>query len=156
MEHKCSCGGHHDHHHHEHSCGGGCSCHKPLEITDLKQEEKDLLQLIKDKKEIPVVRFLATSSKEHSFVVSLLEPVYLISGDESMEEIKAKSEIFKKLWDNYFIEIEYEEEVEHLNYDVYENSASYKYFLETIEEAKSFPNFLGDTAVMEKGKAFIA
>lgn len=155
-EHGCCCG--HDHAHHEHAHGEACAC--GCEHThfhgELTAEEERVLDALEHFHYLPIVRFTLTSSKEDELYSVAMEPVYLVSEDESMEDARKDSAPFASLEEKGLITLDYDLPLQQYDYSLYENSALYAYFKASVAESAGRPGFLFDTPNLEKGSVALA
>ena len=157
MEHNHSrcCG--HDHTEHKHCCDTEhkCCCgHQNMEIPKLSDEENVFLTQLAKTPFLPIVSFVARSSKSSHLENIMLSPVYIEDEKDSLEIIKIRSVILDNLEEKGVISIDYDIMIENTNHDIYsiyKNSDAYNYFSETINESKNNPNFVFDIADLEYG-----
>lgn len=151
------------HHQHEagHQCEGGCCSHshshssgcggcQPTEITLGPDEAKVLLELAQYQN-LPVCRYLISSSKNEDVIFSALSRVYLSGCEESLDEVKYKGKVLAVLESKGLIEIDYEMPLQGYDYDAYKNSAVFQYLKETIHEGMHRGGFLCDRAGIDYG-----
>ncbi len=153
-EHKGGCCGkhhgneaheHHSHHgHHEHK-GGCCGKHHVTEA------EKHFLSHLIEAKFLPITQFVIKSSKEHSFEVVALSPVFIESENATMERVKELGRILLKLEKLGLIDLDFDIPLSNFNYDVYEKSELFEFFKKTVEDGCKQDGFLGDLATLECG-----
>lgn len=145
---SCGCGHEHYHHHDEH-CGCGHEHHHGEE--SLTAEEERILHTLHHCHYLPIARFTLTSSKEDELFATAMEPVYLVSTDASMEDVKADSAPFASLEEKGLITLDYDIPLTGYDYSVYEQSALYRYFCDTVKENAARPDALFDTPNLELG-----
>lgn len=166
----CCCGGHS--HHHEHTHGGGCCgghCHHhdhshggccgsaqdidvdPIPLDGLSEAEIQFLQDLVAHQYFPVAQFVLTSSTTDEFESVALSPVFVTDTKDTMEQIKNLGARLQALADKGFITLDYDIPLENYDYEEYFESEVFAYFKSTVEEAKTKPGFLGDTATIETG-----
>jgi hypothetical protein len=176
---------HQTHHHNDgqqrHGCGGGCHCHQRPESHQQsegccsskqgagqegcchshKQEPLNLnkaeLMMLLDLAQyiyLPISRFIISSSTEEASFVALA-PASVNSRDDSLETVKERAGILISLEKKGLISLDYDIPIEGYDYDLHISSAAYLYFEETVREGKEKPNFICDTANIEKGSAAI-
>jgi len=150
------------HKHQSHSCASDCSCHShssnsgkghahsqgPLTISS---EEKSVLLELKQCSQLPVSRFVMSSSTEKEARFVSLAPVYIEALDDSMESVKQKGTVLSKLEKKRLICLDYDIPMQGYDYTLHTNSALFAYFTETVNEAKKNSSFLCDTAEIEFG-----
>jgi len=150
------------HKHQSHSCASDCSCHshssdsgkghahsqEPLTISS---EEKSVLLELKQCSQLPVSRFVMSSSTEKEARFVSLAPVYIKALDDSMESVKQKGSVLSQLEKKGLISLDYDSPMQGYDYTLHTNSALFAYFTETVNEAKKKPSFLCDTAEIEFG-----
>ncbi len=164
---NCNCTSHnHDHHHHDHDCGCGCndthehSCDcgcgghhhsTPVSIENLEQHEVNFLQHLIGYHYMPVSQFIVTSTKESGFASIALSPVFITEENNTMEQVRSIGDMLKGLEQKGYLTLDYDEPLKGYNYNEHYNSDVYAFFKQTVEEAKTKENFLGDTATIETG-----
>ncbi len=167
----CGCGGHHhhEHNHHDHA-EGGCGCgghhhghghhaHAHDDFEDAKEivsapataEQLAFLQNFSKIAPLPIVKYLITSSVEHSFESVALRDVCLRSAEDSIALIKETAAFLQGLEASNLIAIDYDTPLADESYAHYYHSASFGLFKETVAEGAAQQAFLGDTASLEKG-----
>lgn len=134
-----------DHTHHHHDCS--CGCH----AEELTEGEKAFLQKFADTSCLPLVRFVLASTKSAHFEAIALAPVYLESTEDEMAQVKAVGQILLGLEEKGMITLDYDEPLAGYGYERYSNSALYRYFEETLVQAKDSPEFLYDIGRLEHG-----
>ncbi|MFI3141498.1 MAG: hypothetical protein R3Y27_04225 [Clostridia bacterium] len=155
----CCGGGSHDSESSSGCCGGsdssGCCKNKvKFDIEKLGEKELEILELLKMNFNLPIVEFVLKSSKESDFESICLSPVLVLNKEDDLETVKQTAKALKVLESEEFIIINLDESLKNCTYEEYEDSNILNYFKQTVENAKQYPNFLGDIAVVEKG--FIA
>ena len=150
------------HKHQSHSCASDCSCHshssdsgkghahsqEPLTISS---DEKSVLLELTQCSQLPVSRFVMSSSTEKEARFVSLAPVYIKALDDSMESVKQKGSVLSQLEKKGLISLDYDSPMQGYDYTLHTNSALFAYFTETVNEAKKKPSFLCDTAEIEFG-----
>ena len=142
--HSCCNGNHKE----ENTCHG-CCCQKNL--IELSSKEKSFLEVLAKTPFLPIVSFVAKSSKSNHLENIMLSPVYLENCEDTLEIVKERSSILNNLETIGAISIDYDIEIENADYSIYANSNIYNYFEKTIYESKNNPNFIFDTPHMECG-----
>ena len=156
MEHHhehCGCGCGHDHsheHHHEHHSE---HAHHQGELTSAQAAFRHELE---HHHYLPLARFLMESTAEDDFSSVALAPVYLLSPQDTMEQVKEMGALLLDLERRGWITLDYGYALEGYSYEEYRTSELYAYFCRTVEEAKGRPGFLGDTPVLELGSIALA
>ena len=149
--------------HQSHSCASDCSCHshssdsgrggahsqEPLTISS---EEKSVLLELTQCSQLPVSRFVMSSSTEKEARFVALAPVYLKALDDSMESVKQKGKVLSQLEKKGLISLNYDAPMQGYDYALHTNSALFEFFIDTINKAKVNPGFLCDTAEIEFGR----
>lgn len=141
------------HHHHEgeghHCCGGcgGCCCHH----TALTEREEAFIRCLAQIPYLPVTRFLLRSTKSEHLESVALEPVYLLDIGDSMEHVQESGNVLRSLEEKGLITLDYDAPLQGYDYQTFLDSHVYRYFQETVEEAKARQDFLYDIGVMEQG-----
>ena len=128
----------------------------PAYDGELTETERRVLEALEHFHYLPICRFTLSSSKEDELYAVAMEPVYLTSADESMEEARANGEPFASLAAKGLITLDYDIELKQFDYSLYEQSALFAYLKETVAESGSRPGFLYDTANLEKGSVALA
>ncbi len=155
QENHCGCGGSHcqgaHEHHHEH--GEHCGCHHaeakvPAEYTPL---QADVLLELSKRGCLPVACFALVNAQEDELYSVALEPVYLGTSEDTMEQVKQLGGELSGLADAGLITLDYDIPLKGYAYEEYRTSALYAYFVKTVEEAKGRPGNLFDTPVLELG-----
>ena len=143
----------HHHHHHEgedhHCCGGcgGCCCGR----SALTEREQAFIRCLAQVPYLPVVRFLLRSTKSEHLEAIALEPVYLLDTGDSMEHGQESGDVLRGLEEKGLITLDYDAPLQGYDYQIFLDSHVYRFFQETVEEAKSRQDFLYDIGVMEQG-----
>ena len=150
------------HKHQSHSCASDCSCHSHSSVSGtvrahsqgpltISSEEKLVLLELTQCSQLPVSRFVMTSSTEKEARFVSLAPVYIEALDDSMESVKQKGSVLSKLEIKGLISLNYDIPMQGYDYTQHTNSALFAYFTETVNDAKKKPSFLCDTAEIEFG-----
>ncbi len=151
---NCACGGKH-HHHHNHTHGEDCACgnHKEVKVNieGISEAEISFLKHLIEYHYLPVAQFVVKSSKEHSFAITAMAPVFIIDPKDSMEEVKRVGDRLSMLMERGLITLDYDIELKGYGYNEYKNSEVLGYFKETVEQAVGKDGFLGDIATVEYG-----
>lgn len=165
-EHGCACGHDHEHEHehtHEHGCTCGCGHDheheheiptyllKAAAHIAVNGNELAILQTVDAASCLPCARFLGLKSDEDEVAVDCLSPVYLYETTDSMEDAKSIGAVLKGLEDKGLLSLDYDMPIDGYDYTLYTESDLYTFFCQTMEEAKSQPNFLCDTPQIELG-----
>lgn len=148
--------------HQSHSCASDCSCHshssdsgrgpaQAQEPVTISSEEKSVLLELTQSSQLPVSRFVMSSSTEKEARFVSLAPVVIKDLDDSMESVKEKGAVLSKLAKKGLISLDYDTPMQGYDYTLHTNSALFAYFTETVNEAKKKPSFLCDTAEIEFG-----
>ena len=141
--HFCCSGRHEDH---------GCCCQKNMDINiELSDDEKSFLSVLAKTPFLPIVSFVAKSSKSDHLENIMLSPVYIENSEDALFAVKNRAEILNSLEEKGAISIDYDLKIENADYDFYKNSEVYKYFVEIINESKANPDFIFDIPYMECG-----
>ena len=145
----CGCHGHGEEKSHD------CHCSYHSHVVELTAEEKRFLEYALLAQPVDVVRFLLRSSKSEHFETIAMAPVHMKTPEDSMGEVQDAAAMLKVLADYALIELDYDAPIEGFDYGRYEQSESYIYFLQTVEEAKTNPDFVFDLGLMEKGRIIL-
>lgn len=125
-------------------------------IPKLTTQETELLRKISLVRQLPLVRLELRSSKEKSLISTALNHVLLINADDTMEEIKNRSQLLTRLAEQKLITLDYNLAVTvKSDYELYYNSGVYSSLCQLVEEGKERPGFLFDTPYIKKGRAVI-
>ena len=156
---NCAC--EHDHpHQHDENCACGHDhaprWQAPAYDGELSDTERRVLEALEHFHYLPICRFTLTSSKEDELYAVAMEPVYLTAPDESMDEARLNGAPFASLAAKGLITLDYDIELKQFDYSLYEQSALFAYFRETVAESAARPGFLYDTANLEKGSVALA
>ncbi len=157
-DHDCTCGhdtcgcGHHHHHHHD----DGKPAFQPSSITcknELTENEVIFLHQLSQYHYLPVAQFIVRSSKQDDFEIVALQPVFIRSIRDTMEEVKESGAFLQKLYDMGMISLDYDIPLDGYAYHDYKESDLYKDFCDSVGEAveKADETFLGDTPAIELG-----
>jgi len=153
----------HKHQQHQgHSCSSSCGCHsnssdsergavdsqEPLTISS---EEITILQELAQCSQLPVSRFVMSSSTEEEARFVSLAPVYIKALDDSMKTVKEIGTVLSGLQKKGLISLDYDVPLQGYDYSQHTNSVLFAFFTETVNEGKKNPNFLCDTAEIEFG-----
>ncbi len=150
----CGCGGHHHHEHHGHHHSHGQDDFEEAKVianAPATAEQLNFLQNFSKIAPLPIVKYLVTSSVEHSFENVALRDVCLRSAEDSILLIKETAAFLQGLEASNLIAIDYDTQLGDESYAHYYQCASFKLFQETVAEGAAQQNFLGDTANLEKG-----
>lgn len=147
-------------HPHTHKCSAGC-CHDSLKpgiqpdpqqaLFRIDNKEIGVLLALAACKYLPVSRFVLSSSKDKHIRFTALEPVYINAFNDTMEEVKELGGVLYELEGKDLISIDYDIPLRGYDYFMYTHSSLFAYFQKTVDEGKSRPDFLGDTAEIELG-----
>lgn len=151
---------HSAHSHDSHHCCGGCGdchCHDHhhghghSHGQELSEDEKGFLTYLAQYHYLPVTRFLLRSSKSSHLESVALAPVYLNYADDSLEQVKVMGKFLLGLEEKGLISLDYDEPLTGFDYKLYETSAIFASFQQTVLEAKENPEFLYDIGEIEYG-----
>lgn len=160
----CCCGhGHchnHDHEHqheqhptHHNDCGCGCDhTHHAIEpLAHLTNVQADFLLALTTRQYLPVACFaLAKQDQPEAYAIAL-EPVYLVSAQDTMEDVKALAGELAQLEEHGLISLDYDARLTNYTYAEYEQSDLYAYFVKTVAEGAARGGALFDTPLLELG-----
>lgn len=143
---------------HQHSPCSSCSCHNALPNSDtnplhveISPEEEIFLQKLAQCPFLPMVQYIVTSSKSHDLNNVALSPVFLETGKETLDEIKALGNILLDLEEKDIISIDFDTPLPGTNEDLFSQSDSFALLKETVDAGTSNPDFLFDTPTIEFG-----
>jgi len=148
--------------HQSHSCSSDCGCHshssdpesgsaQSQEPLTINNEETAILQELAQCSNLPVSRFVMSSSTEHEARFVSLAPVFIKNLDDSMETVKKIGTVLSGLEKKGLVALDYEVPLQDYDYTQHTNSVLFAYFTETVNEGKKNPRFLCDTAEIERG-----
>lgn len=152
-EHQC-CGGA-NHAEGASSCGSGCcggSCggasmpqngENPLEVH-INPSEESFLQKLAQCPFLPVAQYLLTSSQDDELGNMALSPVFLETGAESLEEIKALGDVMLSLEERSIISLDFDSPLQGTDETLFYKSSSFALLEKTVEEGKAQEDFLFD------------
>jgi len=140
----CGCG--HDHHAHGHDCAD----HEIVDI-ELNEDQTAFLRQLAQIFFLPVAQFIVKSTKESAFTSVALQPVFIRSLDDTMEDVRDAGKFLTTLENAGMISLDYDFPLDGYEYQEYKNSELYLYFCQTIEEGKTQEGFLGDTPELVLG-----
>ena len=153
----CGCGHDHGHHHHEHGESCGCGHHHQHHVYSIFQEgvlnevAEGFMHLLSTHKFLPCARFVVKSSAEPEFSNVALAPVFIDDGEEEVLVLRAMGEVLLGLEYHGFVSIDYDIPLDNFDYGYFKESRAYKFFEQTVAEAKGKAGFLGDIADIEFG-----
>ncbi|MFI3227379.1 MAG: hypothetical protein R3Y09_08205 [Clostridia bacterium] len=151
--HDCCCNHGHDHNHGEQGC---CGQHKPVKNeANLTQNERDFLHHLSHIKYLPLASFVTKSTKESSFAIIALQPVFIRSVADTMDDIRECGEFLLGLEQKGFITLDYDIPLDGYAYDEYKNSELFVRYSEVVAEGAKQENFLGDIPTIEFGSIAI-
>ena len=139
---------------HQTCCHDDCHCTtNRLHVVhgELSEAEQAFLLRLEQHQYLPVVQFVAKSTRESSFECIALSPVYLYEKTDDMQTVKATGELLTSLEKKGLVTLDYDITLSNYDYSMYEQSSLYNYFKETIEEGKKRDGFLADQAVIVFG-----
>lgn len=142
-----NCGHNHDEDHH---CGGCCGEHEPHAIK-ITQAEREFLLALAQSPDIPLSRFLLTSTKSDHLESIALAPVYIIDGTESVAQLRERGTVLSSLDEKGLITLDYDQSLENFNYDLYQNSTAYQELRELVRGGKKKAGFLFDDTRLDSG-----
>lgn len=150
-DHGCCC---HDHtsshsccHSQPHSC---CGSHAPSEII-LSHAQAELLARFAQTPFLPLVRFLYHASQEEDLESIGLSAVYLETGNEALDQVKATAALLEALEEKQLITLDYDIPLSNYDYSLYKASHVYGLFQTAVAEGAKQPGFLFDTPDLEMG-----
>ena len=154
-EHGPDCGCEAHGHHHGEGCGCGEHDHDhdgdgPDYENGLSIAENNVLMALLDRGALPVARFTLTSSKDSSGYAVAMEPVYIASPTDSLDDIREYGQLFAGMEDKGLIDLDYEYPLPGYPYHEYRGSDAWRRFTETAAEAKT-RGFTFDTPRLELG-----
>lgn len=149
----CGCEGHHHEHHHAHDEHCGCGhTHAPIATPEgLSSMQVDILLALRQRQCLPAACFTLAKADDSERHAVALAPVYLVTPEDSMEQVKRLGSELSYLEDMDLITLDYDIPIRDYAYEEYKTSALYAYFVKTVEEAAQRPNPTFDTAILELG-----
>lgn len=140
-------------HHHGEGCGCGDHDHGgggPDYENGLSIAENNVLMALLDRGALPVARFALSSSREPSAYAVAMEPVYIASPSDSLDDIREYGQLFSGMEDKGLIDLDYKFPLPGYPYHEYHGSDAWRRFIETAAEAKR-RGFTFDTPRLELG-----
>lgn len=137
-------------------CGGGCggavppSDNNPLQVTIHPLEEAFLAKLAQTPF-LPVAQFVLHSQNPTQDPHMSLEPVYLETGKETLEEVKKIGEVMLSLADKNIISLDYDRPLEGSDPNLFQASEAFAMLQKTVEEGKTEENFPYEPPVIFPG-----
>lgn len=130
------------------SCGGGCSCsgavpnssENPLEVR-ISPLEETMLGKLSQCPFLPVAQFILKSTRPEEQPHMSLEPVFLETGAESLEQVKHFGQTLLELADKNIVSLDYSCPLEGSDYSIFQNSSAYALLMQTVEDGKQDPQF---------------
>lgn len=95
---------------------------------------------------LPLAEFFLTSSKEEELSNTVLAPVYLETGEESLQEIRALGKVLKSLEEKDLITLDYDQPLKHYDPALFLDSEAFRMLEETVEQGQELTGALFDTA----------
>lgn len=143
----------HTMHQHDEHCGCGCGhIHVPIPTPEgLTSLQMDLLLALRQRQCLPVACFSLGKTSDGSLRSVALEPVYLSSPQDTMEQVKELGRELIMLEDMNLLTLDYDMPLRSYPYEEYKTSELYAYFVKTVKEAAQMPNPTFDTPVLELG-----
>lgn len=132
-------------------CSGGMPQeNSPLELRISPPEEAFLSKLAQCPF-LPVAEFFISSSKTDDFTNLALSPVFLETGEETLEEIKIIGQILLGLEEKNIISLDFDSPLEGSDPNLFYNSHAFALLKKTVEEGNVNEGFLFDTPTIELG-----
>lgn len=115
-----------------------------------------MLSAVAHAKRFPIVRFELHSSQEPELRSIALNHVYILSPDDSIEEVKERSAALESLRKRGLIRISYSlPAYVQSDYRIYYQSKLYELLCHTVMEAQGKEGFLFDFPAMRFGQVFL-
>lgn len=122
----------------------------------ITEQEKKILEQIKQTRRYPVCRFELRSSKEEDLVSTALNSVHLTDEHESMESVKARAALLKSLEEKGLIVINYSlKTFIKGDYLCYHHSDIYHELEQLVQEGGKREGYLFDYSFVKKGQAVL-
>ncbi len=122
----------------------------------ITEQEKKILEQIKQTRRYPVCRFELRSSKEEDLVSTALDSVHLTDEHESMESVKARAALLKSLEEKGLIVINYSlKTFIKGDYLCYHHSDIYHELEQLVQEGGKREGYLFDYSFVKKGQAVL-
>jgi len=157
----CGCGAGHqgcnhtEHHHHDEHCGCGHT-HAPVSTPEgLTNIQVDFLLALRERRFLPVACFSVAKAGDDTRHAVALDPVYLGSADDTMEQVKQIGKELSLLEDMDLLTLDYDIPLKNYPYEEYKASELYAYFAETVREAAQKPGATFDTPILELGSMML-
>ena len=122
----------------------------------ITEQEKAVLEQIKQTRRYPVCRFELRSSKEEDLVSTALDAVHLTDEHETMESVKARAALLKSLEEKGLIVINYSlKTFIKGDYLRYHHSDIYHELEQLVQEGGKREGYLFDYSFVKKGQAVL-
>lgn len=122
----------------------------------ITEQEKKILEQIKQTRRYPVCRFELRSSKEEDLVSTALDSVHLTDEHESMESVKTRAALLKSLEEKGLIVINYSlKTFIKGDYLCYHHSDIYHELEQLVQEGGKREGYLFDYSFVKKGQAVL-
>lgn len=112
----------------------------------LTPEEAEFMEKLGQTPYLPLAEFFLTSSKEEELSNTVLAPVYLETGEESLQEIRALGKVLKSLEEKDLITLDYDQPLKHYDPALFLDSEAFRMLEETVEQGQELTGALFDTA----------
>lgn len=153
MHTKNECGFGHDHEGHVH--GEDCGCghvHVLIEpVEDLSVLQQNFLLALYERRYLPLARFAMGNTGDEEIYSVALEPVYIGTPQDTLEQVKALGEQLDALMRSGLVTLDYDMLLGSYGYAEYETADIYRYFKETVAQGSGQPGALFNEAYLEKG-----
>ncbi len=148
-------GDHTEHHHHDEHCGCGHT-HAPIPTPEcLTAIQVDFLLELRQRKILPVACFSVAKTGDDTRHATAMEPVYLGTTSDTMEQVKQIGKELSLLEEMDLITLDYDIPLKNYPYEEYKSSELFAYFVETVKEAAKQPDATFDTPILELGSMML-
>ncbi len=119
-----------------------------IEITP---DEEDFLKKLAQTPYLPLAEFFLTSSQEADLTNTVLAPVFLETGEESMQEIRNTGKVLKRLEEKELVTLDYNKPLKNADANFFLDSSAFQILEETVEQGQELSGALFDTANLGMG-----
>ena len=115
----------------------------------------DFLLALRQRKFLPVACFSVAKTGDDTRRAVALDPVYLSSTSDTMEQVKQIGKELSLLEDMDLLTLDYDIPLKNYPYEEYKASDLYAYFAETVREAAKKPDATFDTPILDLGSMML-
>lgn len=117
--------------------------------------QQNMLLALYERRYLPVASFAVGKAGDDSRYAVMLEPVYLGTPEDTMEDVRALGEELNALEEAGLLTLDYDIPLRDYPYTEYHTATLYAYFRETVAEAAGRPGATGDTPLLLLGSMAI-